>query len=175
MAVRRWAARAPGVLLLMAAALKLHGLALGPVSAVGWFSTAPFQIGLIVAEILLGLWLISGVAPLGSWTVGLTTFTGFAAFSFYQGVIGQSSCACFGRLSVSPWYAFGLDLLVLAGLGFGSPDLKPLWKNPGQVMKPALFYGSLVVAGVVVFASLLLGAAHLAFSSVPAAIAYFPG
>lgn len=74
-----------GALLLVAAALKAHGTGPAPVSAMGLLSAVWFQVGLIVAEGLLGLSLLSGFAPLGSWGVAVTTFAGFAAFSFYQG------------------------------------------------------------------------------------------
>src|SRR5438445_306905 len=102
MAILRLLPRGVGLLLLAAAALKLHGLGVAPVSAMGMFSAAWFQVGLIVAEVLLGLWLLSGIAPLGSWAVALVIFAGFAGFSFYQGMVGQSSCGCLGRLSMSP-------------------------------------------------------------------------
>jgi hypothetical protein len=174
-AMQKLIPRTLGILLLAAAGLKLHGLGVAPLSAIGWFSTAWFQVGLIVAEVVLGMWLVSGLAPLGSWALCVATFGGFAAFSFYQGLLGQSSCGCFGRLSVSPWYAFILDLAVLTGLGFGRPDLKAVYQQPTATLKPVLLASVFTVGGVLLFAGLLFGTAHFAFGSVPAAVAYFRG
>lgn len=164
-----------GVLLLLAAVLKLSGLGADPVARMGLFSTPEFQLALIEFEVFLALWLLSGQRPIGSWLVALTVFTSFAAVSFYQGWIGQSSCGCFGRLSVSPWAAFALDVLILAALGFGRPDLTPLRDNPRRGLAAAVRPAAWGVAGVVMIGGLLVGVAHLGFGSVPAAIAYLRG
>jgi Methylamine utilisation protein MauE len=94
--------RCVGLLLLAAAGLKAYGLSADSVARMGIFSTPEFQLAVIEFELFLALWLLSGIRPLGSWMVALTIFIGFAGVSFYQGWIGQSSCGCFGRLSVSP-------------------------------------------------------------------------
>lgn len=164
-----------GVLLLLAAVLKLSGLGADPVARMGIFSAPEFQLAVIEFEVFLALWLLSGKRPLGSWLVALTAFAGFAAVSFYQGWIGQSSCGCFGRLSVSPWAAFTLDILILAALGFGCPDLTPLRDNPRRHLRGALLPAAWGIAGTAAIAGVLIGLAHLGFGSVPAAIAYFRG
>src|SRR5881628_1491027 len=87
-----------GCLLLAAAGLKIYGLGVTPVGPIGIFSAPAFQVGLIEFEILLGLWLISGLNPVGAWITAILGFTGFAAVSFYLGWIGQASCGCFGQL-----------------------------------------------------------------------------
>jgi hypothetical protein len=87
-----------GLLLLTAAALKAHGLAVDPVARMGLFSLAEIQFAIIVFEVFLGIWLLSGKRPIGSWFAAVATFVLFAAISFYQGWIGQSSCGCTGRL-----------------------------------------------------------------------------
>lgn len=164
-----------GVLLLLAAALKANGLAADPVARMGIFAAPEFQVAVIEFELFLALWLLWGVRPLGSWVVALATFTGFAAISCYQGLVGQTSCGCFGRVTVSPWYAFGLDVLVLVALLVGRPDLKPLWENPRRGLTAALLPAAWGLAGMALVACLLLGAAHFGFGSVPAALAYFRG
>src|SRR5207244_1575534 len=115
-----------GCLLLAAAGLKIYGFGMTPVGAIGIFSSPSFQVGLIEFEILLGLWLLSGKSPIGSWLVAIAGFASFGAVSFYLGWIGQASCGCFGQLSVSPWYAFGIDLVAILALLVGQPDLKQL-------------------------------------------------
>src|SRR5437879_907065 len=102
--------RGLGLLLLTAAGLKLYGLGIEPVSRMGIFSAPAFQFLVIVFEISLGAWLLSGKLPSGAWLTVLTAFVGFAAVSLYQGVIGQASCGCFGKLSVNPWYTFVFDI-----------------------------------------------------------------
>ena len=174
-AMQRIVARVVGALLLLAAALKAQGIALAPVSAMGMFAAGWFQVALVVAEVLLGVWLILGLAPLGSWALALAVFTVFAAFSSYQAIIGRSSCGCFGRLQVNPWYAFGFDVAVLMGLVWCRPSLKSAWENPRALAKAALLPAVCIFGGTLVLAGALMGAAHLAFGSMPAAIAFFRG
>ncbi len=164
-----------GSLLLVAALLKLNGLAADPVARMGIFSTPEFQVAVIEFELFLAVWLLWGKRPLGSWLVALATFAGFAAVSFYQGWIGQASCGCFGRLSVSPWYAFGLDVLVLTGLLVGRPDLKPLRENPRRGLAGAMLPAAWGLAGMVVIGGVLSGLAYFGFGSMPAALAYLRG
>lgn len=92
-----WLMRIPGSLLLLAAALKALGLGVEPVGRMGIFSTPEAQLAIIEFEVLLGVWLWSGLNPIGSWFVALATFLVFAAVSAYLGIIGQSSCGCFGK------------------------------------------------------------------------------
>jgi len=164
-----------GTLLLLAAVLKLRGLTADPVARMGIFSTPEFQVAIIEYEVFLAVWLLWGKAALGSWLGALATFTAFAGVSFYQGWVGQSSCGCFGRLSVSPWYAFGLDVVILTALLLGRPDLQPLRDNPLLSLRAALLPAAGGLAGIVLIGAVLLGLAHFSFGSVPAAIAHFRG
>ena len=116
--------RCLGVLLLSAAALKLNGLAVDPVGPTGLFAATAIQVAIVEFEILLALWLLWGVLPLGSWLISFGVFLMFAAVSAWQGWIGRASCGCFGQLSVNPWWAFALDLGVLIALILGRPDLE---------------------------------------------------
>ncbi|MCI0461710.1 MAG: DUF1573 domain-containing protein [Gemmataceae bacterium] len=146
-----------------------------PVARMGLFSTPEFQVAVIQFEVFLAVWLLSGKRPLGSWLVALATFAGFAAVSFYQGETGQSSCGCFGRLKVSPWVAFGLDVLVLAVLVLGRPDPEPVGEKSRGPFAAALRPAAWGLLGILVLGSLLIGLAHVAFGSLPAAIAYLRG
>ena len=164
-----------GVVLLLAAMLKFYGLAIEPVARMGLFSTPEFQVAVIEFEVFLAVWLLSGWRPLGSWLLALVTFAGFVAVSFSQGWIGQASCGCFGRLAVSPWYAFTLDVALLVALLVGRPDLSPLWDHPRRNFTHALLPVTCGLVALALVTGLLLGAAQLAFGSVPAALAYFRG
>ncbi|MSQ95253.1 MAG: hypothetical protein EXR98_11950 [Gemmataceae bacterium] len=97
-----WIMRIPGTLLLAAAALKTWGLGVDPVGQMGLFSTPEVQMAVILFEVFLGLWLWSGMNPIGSWLAALATFTGFFGISLYLGLIGQTSYGCFGRVQTSP-------------------------------------------------------------------------
>jgi hypothetical protein len=167
-------ARFLALLLLAAAALKLNGLAVDPVGRMGLFSIPAFQIAIIELEIFLAGWLLWGAQPLGSWAMTLAVFTIFAGVSAYQGWIGRASCGCFGRLSVSPWYAFGIDLAVIFALLLGRPDLRPVREHPRFLLKSVLpvFYG---LGGAVVVLGALAGLAYSVYGSPDAALAHLRG
>lgn len=56
--------------------------------------------------------------------VVLGVFTVFASIALWKGLDGEISCGGFGRLEVSPWWAFGLDLFVLAVVSKWQPVLE---------------------------------------------------
>jgi hypothetical protein len=167
--------RIPAILLLAAAALKAWGLALDPVGRAGFFSSAEVQLAIVEFEIFLGIWLLTGLAAVGAWLTALATFILFAGISFYLGVIGQTSCGCFGRFSPSPWWAFALDAVVIGLLLLGRPDFAALRERPRLIVikeltAPAV---ALVLATAVFAAGLLTIYAN--YESVPAAIAALRG
>jgi hypothetical protein len=166
-----------GLLLLTAAALKIHGLGTDPIARMGIFSTAEFQLAIIVFELALAVWLLSGKQPLGSWVVALVTFTVFAAVNLYHGWVGQASCGCFGRLSpfISPWQMLGLDLFILAVLVLGRPRLKPLGANMYRALVGSVVPLAIVVGVVLLLWAGLFGFLHLGFGSLEAGLAYFRG
>jgi hypothetical protein len=162
------------VLLLTAAVLKLNGLAVDPVGRMGLFTVPAFQIAVIEFEFFLAVWLLWGKQPIGSWATAIGVFTVFAWVSAYQGWIGRASCGCFGQLSVSPWYAFGIDLAVLLALILGRPDLEAVRRQPWQLLLsilPAL-YG---LGGAAVILASLAGLAKGFYGSPDAALAYLRG
>jgi hypothetical protein len=166
--------RCLGLLLLAAAGLKLNGLAVDPVGRMGLFTLPAFQIAVVEFELFLAVWLLWGRLPLGSWATALGVFTIFAGVSAYQGWIGRASCGCFGQLSVSPWYAFGIDVAVLLALLLGRPDLGTVWQQPQHLLKSILpiFYG---LGGAVVVLGPLAGLASLVYGSPDAALAHLRG
>jgi hypothetical protein len=161
-------------LLLIAAGLKLNGLAVDPVGRMGLFTAPAFQIAVVEFEIFLAVWLLWGKKPLGSWAAALGVFAIFAGVSAYQGWIGRASCGCFGKLSVSPWYAFGLDLTVLLALLIGRPDLDAVRKQPRLMLADLLpiAYG---LGGATVVLVGLTGLASWLFGSPDAALARIRG
>jgi hypothetical protein len=166
--------RCLGLLLLAAAALKLNGLAVDPVGRMGLFTEPAFQIAVVEFEIFLAVWLLWGRQAFGSWATALGVFTIFAAVSAYQGWIGRASCNCFGKLSVSPWYAFGLDGTVLFALILSRPALDTVRRHPRQLLMSLLpaVWG---LGGAFVVLALLAGAARSRYGSADAALAHFRG
>ena len=103
-----------GVLLLAAAVLKLYGLSVSAVPRVGWFAQPWVQLAAVEWEAVLGLWLLIGAHPRGSWFAAVGTFLAFAGLSGYLGWVGVASCGCFGAIQASPWLAFAVDVTALA-------------------------------------------------------------
>lgn len=105
-----------GVFLLIAAALKVHGLIfVEPINAatqlpqwVGWI--------LVPGEVALGLWLLSGLQRRTTSIVALIAFSSFASFSLFAALRGERSCGCFGQITVSPWFTFLVDLMAIAAI-----------------------------------------------------------
>jgi hypothetical protein len=165
-----------GLLLLTAAGLKAHGLAVDPVARMGFFSLAEIQLAIILFEVFLGLWLLSGKRAIGSWVISTMTFAVFAAISFYQGWIGQSSCGCAGLVSLSPWWAFGFDVLIVATLIIVRPKLGIVPQEPCHYLSMTLPQMVRVMVGTsIVMVLVLMGLAQLTFGSLRGTIAYFRG
>jgi hypothetical protein len=167
--------RTIGLLLLVAAFLKAQGLGVETVASVGVFSAAELQVVVVELEIFLGIWLLSLKKPAGAWIASLLTFGVFAGTSLYLGLLGQSSCGCFGQLSVNPWLALGFDAIVLLGFLLGRPPLNDLWYTPAtRILRTGISILSALVA-IAAFTGLLFGLAYLGYGSVPAAIANLRG
>jgi hypothetical protein len=112
-----------GILLQIAAGLKLADESLGSIGVFGPFASPLWRLGIIEAEALLGVWLLIGAAPRILWLVAMLFFSALASVSLFLGIEGQPSCGCFGtQLPVRPWYSFALDLASVAALLWGGPS-----------------------------------------------------
>jgi hypothetical protein len=148
-----------GLLLLSAAGLKIYGWSVSTVPPVGWFSAPNVQAAAIGWEILLGTWLLCGIAVFGSWLAAIGTFTLLAGISGYLGWIGQATCGCFGTIKASPWYAFAVDVAALTSLVVGKPGWQFLSTSQcgfWRIVYPAAYF--VVVVGVIVACSVGVGA-----------------
>jgi uncharacterized protein DUF1573/methylamine utilization protein MauE len=168
-----WVLRGLGGLLLLAAGLKMYGLAVEPIGRAGFFSQPWVQTALVEWEIFLGLWLIWGQYRAGAWLFATTTFLIFACFNFWQGWIGQGSCGCFGRLQVNPWLTFAIDL---AALGTLISVLRNA-RIPCAMVGISGILRALLLSTAAVFAALgiLAGIGTLTFGSPAAALAHLRG
>jgi hypothetical protein len=159
-----------GVLLLAAAGLKAHGLALEPTGEHTLLSSPRLQIATVEVEVLLGLWLLSGQARRAAWAVALGFFGILAGVSLYLALIGQRSCGCFGEVQVSPWLTLSLDVAAIVALVIWRPraedrGVQASWFGP--VLKTA--------AGALVILTLFVGAALALFDSPAEALAKLRG
>jgi len=104
------------LLLLTAAGLKTHQLATEPVMETGILESRWFLIALVESELFVAFWLIAGLLPVWTWRASIMLFAAFACVSLGKALAGEASCGCFGRVSVSPWFTFTLDVGVVAAL-----------------------------------------------------------
>ncbi|HWE39251.1 MAG TPA: DUF1573 domain-containing protein [Isosphaeraceae bacterium] len=117
--ITRWIA---GLILLVAAGLKIRDLVMGAVSPASPFASPSTLMAVADLEILLGLWLILGIAPAIAWRAAVVFFAGMALVSLNLAWIGRSSCGCLGsRLAIHPWYTFFADLALVIALSRWRP------------------------------------------------------
>lgn len=110
-----------GIILLVASVLKGYQLATEPVPEADLFTSRWFLASVVEFELFFSLWLLSGLYLRATRVAALTCFLAFAGVSLYQGLSGQASCGCFGKIPVSPWYMFVFDVIALAALWFSRP------------------------------------------------------
>jgi len=110
-----------GLLLLVAAGLKLSALSVSTAPQAGWFAHPTIQLLTAEWELVLGLWLLSNAAARWAWLTAIVTFTAFAGVSGYLGWVGVASCGWLGAVETSPWWTFGVDVLVIGFLAASRP------------------------------------------------------
>ena len=144
--------------MLATAGLKAYGLFFDPVSQDSLLATPRMVTAAIEMETLLALWLFSGWSIRLAWCAALSFFSLMAGVSFYLGWNRQASCGCLGRVEVSPWLIFSLDVAVVVALMLCSPKtetrMQPrLWFR--ELFKTAAGVGLLfvLIGGVFLWAS----------------------
>jgi hypothetical protein len=157
-----------GLVLLTAAALKVHQLTTGRVGESSLFTSRWSLIGLIELELALGVWLLLGHYPRQARWLALACFSGFGAMSLQQGLTGKASCSCFGTLPLSPWYTFLFDLAAVAALWHWHPERNICAKRSGG-RDSRLHPWRAVVFGLLFFLpAVILGASARSQGSAPA-------
>jgi len=115
-----WGYKSPrvvlGLMLLVAASLKTHQLATEPVLGTGLLDSRWLLAVVVEFELLLGLCLLANVWPRATWAVALSCFSLFTCVSLYKAISGHTTCGCFGRVAINPWYTGILDFVVVCSL-----------------------------------------------------------
>jgi hypothetical protein len=112
------------MLLLTAAGLKGYDLWSNSPATDTRFLTTNWQITLVEAEVVLALWLLSGLWQFGSWVAASVGFVLLASVSLDLAV-HKLPCGCLGsvgtRWELSAWHMFAVDLLAVATLLWWRP------------------------------------------------------
>ncbi len=169
---------AVGTTFLVAAALKAWAVLTAPTTPPGWFATPVVQIGIVQIEVLLGLWLCSGKLPRAACALSVIVFLCFAGINLYQGWIGLSSCGCFGRLRVNPWYALTLDLAAVTALAVALKASRAHATQRATLaaqLRQALYQVAVIAGGAALLLTVLTGGAIASFGSLHGAVAYLRG
>jgi hypothetical protein len=99
-----------------AAGLKAHGLWTDTAEPNPILTSSRAEVAAIEVEAVLGLWLLSAIYPRASRQVAILFFGLLACASVYLALAGQTSCGCFGRVTVNPWITLALDVAAAASL-----------------------------------------------------------
>jgi hypothetical protein len=150
-----------GAVLLFAAAMKAYFPLSPPGARAEWLSSPWVTLLAIEAEIVIGLWLLSGQCRLGAWYAALICFSIFSVVTLFQALSGAESCGCFGGLHTSPWLTLTFDVVAVAAL----IALRP---RAGHTMRAVSRPGILITSVMAFF--LMLSAGWLAFARMPKAL-----
>jgi len=152
-----------GCFLLVTAALKAHGLYADPYGQDNFLALPWLQVLTIEIEVILGLWLLSGLLPRVAWGTALVFFIILAALSFTLAYQGQASCGCFGKVEVNPWYTFALDVGIVIALVAFSPLSLPGRGAGGEGLNSSAAPMSALLQ-VSIFTTILLSLIALGFT-----------
>jgi thiol-disulfide isomerase/thioredoxin len=142
-----------GLVLIVAAVLKIHQLLTEPIISKGFWESWEFFLIQIPLELGLGIWLVCGLFRKAAWMVAVLAFGLFIAVTLQKGLIGAESCGCFGRVKVNPWITLSvIDIPLFLGLViFRSKGLKflpPPWPSARRFFGVAI--PTFIAIGVII-------------------------
>jgi len=153
-------------ILLLAAGLKAHQLATAPLPPVvqGSIFTPLFELlnnryflmTVVLGEILFALVLIAGIWRQWMWLLSLLGFTAFMLVSLMKGLSGESSCGCFGTVTVNPWITAGFDFVIVILLTVFCERIDWTFSLPDRKKLVAVLVVWLILAVPALFAMLSL-------------------
>jgi hypothetical protein len=115
-----------------------------PFASARWFALV-----LVEAELLVGIWLMSGVARGACRFAAISIFSAFALASLILIVFGAESCGCFGKVAVSPWFALVIDVVALAGILLWQPQSAPFPSCWDRLTSQPFYVGNVAVVAAV--------------------------
>ncbi len=113
-----------GITLLAAGLFKGHELTITPAIESSLFFPRWIIFSLVPFEIALGLWLLTGLYPKVLRFFALGCFAIFFVVALAQVISGKTSCGCFGKVPVHPWYTLVFDLTAVAIIWRWQPKKK---------------------------------------------------
>jgi len=147
-----------GLVLLTAAGLKGYQLATEPTLEKGFLTSRWFLILEVEFEIAFGLLLLSGLYRRLTWLAAIVCFSIFSLVTFYKGISGESSCGCFGKVEINPWYTLIFDLSAVITL---------LVFRPQTLHQPFRIYWRPTIILAVLVLLIGLPSAHVMISYTP--------
>lgn len=136
------------IVLPVAAVLKGHQLATEPVAGDSLFTYRWSMVLQVEFELALGLWLLSGLWRRLAWATALVCFVFFSGVTLHKGLSGETSCACFGVVEVSPWITLALDLSIVTLLAIFHPPLRSRQTTTRPRWRLGLAAAALAAVGV---------------------------
>ncbi|MFI4860150.1 MAG: MauE/DoxX family redox-associated membrane protein [Phycisphaerales bacterium JB063] len=145
-AITRWVIAS---VLLLAALLKGYALATGPTPGTTLLDTRAFQIITVEFELLFACLLMAGFMPRKLRWACVVLFLFFAAIAGYKLWLGETTCGCFGRVTVSPAWTLLLDcgLVLLALVSHTAEPTTANITSDGSSPRrpPSIFFGGVGV------------------------------
>ena len=117
----------------------------------------------VIIELILGIWLLTGLFMRQAWIATGFCFICFSAISAVGIFLGQEVCGCLGVFSVSPWLMLLLDLSVLAGMWFIRPPFNGGAISETRPLRPRHLW----VQYAVLSAVFVSGSVVMAFGAIP--------
>jgi len=156
-----------GLLLLTSAVLKGYELITEPLANTDLWSNRNFLIFTVEFELVMAIWLISGVFKRIAWLVVTACFVLFCFVTFYKAVSGYGSCGCFGKVQVNPWITLvAIDLPAVVVLAVFRPKDLNLrsFANPVELLKPLPSLSHLGSVAVICLIVIAVSTQTLAFN-----------
>ena len=162
------------LLLLAAAGAKMLGRAVEPISSSGLLADPSIQMGVVIWESALSLWILSRQAPFGAWLATTASFSAFACAASWQLYQGQSSCGYAGALvKIHPSVALIVDVAALTILAM--TRRRAMAADARAAFAAAFRPLVMAAAGMMMMLGVFTAIGTLAFDSPAAALAYLRG
>jgi hypothetical protein len=142
-------------ILIFASGLKLHWLTASPLKVGFLLSDHLFYVLTVYLELVFASLLLANSWPILTHWLTIALFATFAFFTGRQVFHGESTCGCFGVVSVSPAIAFLLDCFIVSGfVGFRENEVKETKPKARTVSRFCACVLSVIGSGIVCLSSI---------------------